>query len=167
MNDSLTLTAAGNDICQTSTMVAYSLLECLTVETTYTAQELAVTDTSSNISYPCQNTDVTKCQYTTITMNEPTYSAIFLEPTLQKELTFSGANLNQLNAGCEVEVLGIIADMCVISDANTIVATFDDGFPVSQEAVTPTLRLLGPCDNDMTDICTAASVTNKLIVARS
>ena len=66
-----------------------------------------------------------------------------------------------------MEVLGVLADSCVISDAMTVVATFTNGYPVTQTGVSPILRLVSACDAAMTDICYASTtkITNKLMVA--
>ena len=59
--DQLTLVdAAGNDLCETSQVIAYSVLECHTI-----AQEVPLTDVSvkdsNDVIYPCVSEDATDC----------------------------------------------------------------------------------------------------------
>ena len=55
-------------------------------------------------------------------------------------LTITGSNFNQND--CEVSVLGVTANTCVVNSANEVVAQFSNGIPVTQNVVVPTLLLI-------------------------
>lgn len=60
MEDGLTLVdAAGNDICETATMLSYSLLGCQVSAAAYVDEQLSVESTGTGAVYACGSTDVT------------------------------------------------------------------------------------------------------------
>ena len=172
VGDNLTLVdSTGSDICASASMVAYSLLECVTnADLTFTSEALRVQSADTGVTYACANTaDAAQCEYSTLTADvAPAYSLVAVD-TGKTTLTFTGTNLHLYGdaAGdCEVEVLGVMATSCSIdvSTGTTITAVFELGVPVTDTEVVPTVRLVDDCVGGA-DLCTAAGVMNKLVAA--
>ena len=69
VNDDYTLVNGNDDICESSRMIAYSLLECVVKATEIqTAVSLSVKDNASGAVYSCGNSaSPTSCNYKTVT----------------------------------------------------------------------------------------------------
>ena len=108
------------EICETATMLAFTILECKTKSKEYaTAATFGVKNVRTGATFSCANTDTTACQYTTLsTATTPSYTTAVLSADTTT-LTFTGVLLATYGTGsiCEVEVLGIRADSCVVDGA--------------------------------------------------
>ena len=112
VNDDYTLVNGNDDICVSSRMIAYSLLECVVKATEIeTAVSLSVKDNASGATYSCGNAaSPTSCNYMTVTASTA--------PTMEEftssvdTLTITGSNFNQ--AECQVSILGVQADSCSV-----------------------------------------------------
>jgi hypothetical protein len=61
-SDTYTLSNGSTDICDSATMIAYSLLECIVSAQEFTTgTQLSIKNTETSTVYACGNTDVTKC----------------------------------------------------------------------------------------------------------
>ena len=97
MSDPYTLVDSDDfEICETSKMLAYTLLECKMKAKEYsTATTMKVKNTVTEAIYNCGNTDATQCQYSTkSTVTTPTYTSVALDESTKSTLTFGGVLLN-------------------------------------------------------------------------
>ena len=65
VNDELTLVknSGSESICETSTVIEYGVLECVTKAEAITLTTIGVRDTANGQSYSCANSDTSQCQY--------------------------------------------------------------------------------------------------------
>ena len=105
VDDDYTLLNGSDDICESTRMVAYSLLECVVKATTIeTDVTLSVEDKTTGAVYECGNeASPESCQYQTISSD--------YEPTIESytnggdTLTITGTNFDQ--SSCQVTVLDV------------------------------------------------------------
>ena len=61
-------------------------------------------------------------------------------------------------------MLGIEADSCTVDSASEVTAVFNLGYPLTDNAEIPILRLTEDCESDMQALCLLAGVKNKYTV---
>ena len=160
--DELTL-LDGDNLCEEYEMVAYSLLKCVTsAKEISTTTSLTVKDVISDEVFSCANAaSPAMCEYSTTSAGSaPTMTAVALDTSTQTTLTISGTNLDKYGTGsiCEVFVHDIKADSCSISSGSEMTAVFTSGYPLSEAAVIPVVRILEDCDSEMEALCLVSGV---------
>ena len=166
MGDQPTLVdASNNDICETATMIEYSILECKTNAGVMTSGLLRVKDTETGIAY--DGDDCLQCEYGTLSEGlAPTWTSVSTSDN--KNVSFEGANMYPYGSYCAVYFLGVPSDSCSLT-ATTVTATFNDGIPVSEAIMTPVVELIRCSTWSEATICTSPTDTfyamNKEVVA--
>ena len=91
VNDQYTLSSGSTDICDSSRMIEYSLLECTVKAMELSAgTQLSVKNKETGAVTACGNADTTKCQYSTFATSEgPTLDTLSLDAA-KETVSFTG-----------------------------------------------------------------------------
>ena len=147
INDSITLVKEGtsNSICESSTVLEYGVLECVTKEEGVSAAtRLGVRDTANNVSYDCgaKFDELDRCEYETWDDNNQPFVTIW---ELASPTTINARGdyfLPNDYSTCTLTFAGVTADTCTINSASSVSAVFDMGVPTIEELTYPVLTLL-------------------------
>ena len=167
VNDNVTLvdSATSEDFCQSSRVVSYGVLECLTKTGELTSTvTLAVKNTDSGTEYACAASDQSECQLSTFDSSTDQMSVTSVSLQSSTEIQLSGANLNSADiTGCEAIFLGLSSDSCVLStDGLSVSVVFNNGVPTTTTDEAPELKLLTATATHFAVIDPSAVLSNPL-----
>lgn len=145
VEDNLTLVnPSGTDICASSRMIEYGLLECTVTPGVKATETIRAMDRATGTAAPETATAINNQFGTAVAGSGPEFSAIAVAPSgtgTGTEVTFTGENFAAFGNDCQVTVLGVNSTSCTIT-ATGATATFENGLPVTKNAAVPELALI-------------------------
>lgn len=163
-SDNLTLVNAADNsnICVSSRVTSYGVLECETKVADFSATiTLKVKDNTSGSFFVCANSDPTQCQYTTQVQGTDASEFTAVVKSDASTLSFTGVLFPIADFTCSVTYAGVASTTCTINSATDVSATFANGVPTSEADVSPKLTFESSLDTFAHHaIVTAAALTN-------
>lgn len=140
VNDALTLidSASQTELCLSSTMLEYSVLECeLNPSFDLTSgATLAVKEKLSGQKHDCDAADPTACDISLLS-SQPLISTVIKLSASQ--IRFTGTLFPTSGVTCSVIYANTESDSCTISSASEVVADFTYGIALQEIAISPIL----------------------------
>ena len=145
VDDQVTLYDSVNSVnmCQTSKVIAYGILECLTISQEIpTSITLSVQNTQTGDVFPCAASNPSNCLYVTFSSAQQMVVDI-VNLVDSQTLTFTG-DLFPTSDPCQAVFMNVFSDSCTVLSATSASAIFDKGVPTTSDDKTPELRFEAP-----------------------
>lgn len=153
--------ADGSDICASTRVPEYGVLECTTIAG-IVSPAITVAIKVDGTQAACQGLFGLSCTYTTQTSAVvPSYTSPVLSSTTT--LVMTGNNLAMTGAtGCTVSFAGVDADSCAVDGNGDATGTWDAGVPLPFAVESPILKIVTENAGITVthQVCTANTVVN-------
>lgn len=159
IEDNVTLVnPSGTDICASSRMVEYGLLECTVTPGVKATETMRAMDRATGTAAPETATAVNNQFGTAVSGSGPEFNAIAVSPD-GKEVTFTGENFVGFGPDCQVTMAGVNSTSCTLTPTGAT-ATFENGIPVTATAAVPELALIQCGTFTKSSSCGASNAAN-------
>ena len=132
--------ASGAEICAEVTVTGFGTFTCLTKAMEITSSDEILLKTSSG-SYPCSNIlKSAECSFEQLSANSPSVTGATVDSTTT--ILITGTSFPTSGYDAVVIFKGVESSSSVITDATSILATFENGVPLSAIAAAPSVRFV-------------------------